>query len=266
MGPIDKLIECEDRWVTDMGAFFPGERVVYRGKDLFKELKDSSWMALFMYGITGREFSDSQLKLFERIWTLSVSYPDPRLWNNRISALAGTVKSTYNLGVSAATAVTEATIYGHRANVRAIDFLVRTKEKLDNHVDLMVVVKNELKQFRGIFGFGRPLVSVDERIKPVMNMAKEMKLANGPHTKLAFEVEDILLNGRWRLRLNITGLAAALCADQGLSTREYYHYLAPAFLAGIVPCFIDSIGRHEGSFFPLRCSRIQYIGPSQRAW
>ena len=51
------LLECEDHWVTDLGAWFPGERVVFRGKDLFQELGDSSWMGLLLYGITGREFN-----------------------------------------------------------------------------------------------------------------------------------------------------------------------------------------------------------------
>ena len=30
--------------ITSMGAFFPGERVVFRGKDLFTSLKDLDWL------------------------------------------------------------------------------------------------------------------------------------------------------------------------------------------------------------------------------
>lgn len=117
------LIESEHRWISRMGAWFPEEgRVVFRGKDLFHELKDLSWMALLFYGMTGRIFNEKQMRLFEGIWTLCTSYPEPRIWNNRIAALAGTTRSTATLAISAATAVSEATIYGHRPIVQAIDF------------------------------------------------------------------------------------------------------------------------------------------------
>ncbi len=262
----DTLLQGEDMWVTDLGAFFPGERVVFRGVDLFKDLKDKSWMELLMYGITGRVFTANQIALFEHLWTLSVSYPDPRIWNNRIAALAGTAHSTGNLGVGAAIAVTEATVYGQRTNVGAIDFLIRAKKAFDGGKNLNDIVKNELKKFRVIYGYGRPLTNVDERIRPVLEMAKELGLQDGPHTKLAFNVDEIFLEGRWRMRLNIGGLAAALCADQGLSVREYYYYLIPAYIGGIIPCYVDAVEHQEGTFFPFRCSRIKYTGPGLRSW
>ena len=41
------------------------------------------------------------------LW-VNTSYPDARIWNNRVAALAGSARSTGNLGVSAALAVSEA--------------------------------------------------------------------------------------------------------------------------------------------------------------
>ncbi len=266
MKRVEELIKREDRWETDLGAFFPGDRVVFRGSDLLKDLKNKSWISLLIHGITGRIFTDSQLKLFESLWILTVSYPDPRIWNNRIAALAGTVRSTGNLGVSAAIAVTEATVYGQRTNIGAMDFLIRAKISLDKGSGLNDIVQNELKTFRVIHGYGRPLINVDERIHPVMEMAKALNLHNGPYTRLAFKVEEILLKGRWRLHMNIGALNAALCADQGLSVREYYYICISAYLAGIVPCYVDAVEQNEGTFFPLRCSRIKYTGPERRCW
>ncbi|HFD13290.1 MAG TPA: hypothetical protein ENJ32_12610, partial [Crenotrichaceae bacterium] len=126
------LLDAENNWQTDLGAWFPGERVVLRGKDLFHELGDYSWMGLLLYGITGREFNEKQIRLFEGMWTISTSYPDPRLWNNRVAALAGTTRSTSVLGISAATAVSEASIYGRRPDIRTIDFLYRAKKQLSS--------------------------------------------------------------------------------------------------------------------------------------
>ncbi|MFK7815408.1 MAG: hypothetical protein AB8B92_03650 [Gammaproteobacteria bacterium] len=83
------ILDSEICWETDIGFLFPGERVDIRGKDLFSEYSNKPWMELLLFGVTGREFSAEQIQLFEGIWNISTSYPDPRIWNNRVSALAG---------------------------------------------------------------------------------------------------------------------------------------------------------------------------------
>jgi len=261
-----KLLSVEDNWETRMGLSFPGERVVYRGKDLFHDLKHLNWMHLHLYGITGRIFTEQQIKLFEGMWTLCTSYPDPRVWNNRIGSLAGTSRSTGALGLSAAIAVSEASVYGRRPDIRSINFFIRTKKELAQGEDLQKLVEQELKKYRTIYGYGRPIVNRDERILPLFNLAKELDLADGPYTRIAFNVENILLQARWRMRMNVAALGAALAADQGLTEREYYLFLIPCFTAGIIPCFIEANECQEGGFLPLRCSRLHYEGAPRRKW
>jgi citrate synthase len=240
--------------------------VVFRGKDLFRELKDLPWMALLLYGITGRIPTENQVCLFEGMWTLCTSYPDPRIWNNRVAALAGTARSTAALGISAATAVSEASIYGRRPDIRAIDFLYRTQHSLDQGADLEEIIRAELNKYRRIPGYGRPLIRKDERIKPLMDLAERLSFAKGPYVNLAFRVEEALVKGRFRLQMNIAALGAALAADQGLSSREYYRYLVLSFSVGMLSCHIDASTKPEGTLFPLRCDRINYKGPSARKW
>ena len=104
----------EKQWTTDMGFYVPSERAVLRGRDLFSELNALSWMALLIYGVTGRMPDSKQVALLNAIWTLVTSYPDPRLWNNRIGTLAGVSRSTAALGISAGIAVSEAVVYGQQ--------------------------------------------------------------------------------------------------------------------------------------------------------
>ncbi len=260
------LLEYEDNWVTSLGAWFPGERVVFRGKDLFTELADTNWMGLLLYGITGREFTKEQIQLFETLWALAVSYPDPRLWNNRIAALAGTVRSTAGLASSGACSISEAKIYGGRANVSAVDFIIQARKLVEEGQSLKEIIKNELKQRRVVAGYGRPIIDVDERNEPILKIARKLGFGEGPHLVLALEVEKILSEGRWRMKMNVTGLAAALGADQGLSTREYYHWCVNCFLAGIVPCFVDAMIHREGAFFPLSCHHVSYEGAENLKW
>jgi len=248
-----------------MGGFVPGSHVSFRGHDLHHALQDMGWMELYVFGITGRRFSKEQLRLLEAVWT-HTSYPDARLWNNRVAALAGSARSTGNLAMSAALAVSEASIYGRGVDVRAISFLLHTRRQLDDGKRLADCISEEIEAFRGVAGYGRPLTSVDERIPPMRALAKELGLDGGPHLRLAFAVEEYLLAGRWRWRMNYAALAAALLADLGFSPREYYHYLFPAFLAGMQPCYIEAAERPEGATFPLSCADIRYEGPAPRPW
>ena len=253
------------RLATKMGAFFPGERVVFRGHDLHATLKDLDWLELYLFGITGRRYTRQQMKVLHAICTYT-SYPDARLWNNRVAALAGTARSTGTLGIAAAFAVSEAQIYGWGAVLRASEFLTRARIQVDAGADIEALVRAELKRQRGVGGYGRPLVSGDERIAPLMARVREQGLDGGPHLKLAFEVEKILLAGRWRLHMNYAALAAALCADQGMSPREYYFSSMPAFLAGMPPCYLDAVEKPAGQLFPLPCRMMSYEGVARRRW
>jgi hypothetical protein len=253
------------RLVTSAGAFFPGERAVFRGHDLHASLKDMDSLELYLFGITGRRYTPRQMKVLHAMCTYT-SYPDPRLWNNRVAALAGTARSTGSLGMAAAQAVSEAQIYGRGVDLRASEFLTRARIQVDAGADLTELVRVELKRQRGIAGYGRPIISADERVAPMMALVREQGLDGGPHLKLAFEVEKILLAGRWRLHMNYAALAAALCADVGMSPREYIFSGMPAFLAGMPPCFLDAAEKPEGQLFPLPCRMLSYEGVARRRW
>ena len=163
-------------------------------------------------------------------------------------------------------AVSEAKIYGRGIDMRASEFLLRTKTQVDVGANLTELVRTEIKQQRGIAGYGRPLVSGDERIAPMMALLREQGLDGGNYLKLAFEVEKILLAGRWRWRMNYGALSAALALDFGLSPREYYFFVIPAFLAGMPPCYLDAVEKVEGHLFPLPCRVILYEGVARRRW
>ena len=199
------------------------------------------------------------------MWTYT-SYPDVRLWNNRVAALAGSARSTGTLGVAAALAVSEATIYGGGIIARSIDFFIRTRQRLEGGSDLMDCIREELDAHRNIGGYGRPVINGDERNPHLLALARSLGLDQGPYLRLAFAVEEKLLAGRWRMKMNYAALGAALVADMGFSPREYYLLAFPAFLAGMPPCFIEAADRPEGSLYPIPCTDILYEGESKRTW
>jgi len=252
------------RLKSRMGACFPGTRAVFRGHDLHAELRDMDWIELYVFGITGRRHSPDELTLLHALW-VHTSYPDARLWNNRTAALAATAGSTPTLGLSAALAVSEAVIYGGHPFVRAIDFLIRARKRVDAGEAPDDVVGNELAA-RRIYGYGRPINSVDERLPWLRGLAGELALDHGRHLALALEVDRILSARRKPLRMNYAALAAALAADLGMSPAEFHLFVFPAFLAGMPPCFIEAAQRREGTLFPLACADVRYEGVPGRAW
>jgi hypothetical protein len=260
------LLEYEDCWKTDLGGSVTGERVVVRGKNLFEDLNDFSWLKLLLFMITKREFNKNELAMLDKLWTFSVSYPDPRIWNNRVSALAGSARSTAGLGVGAAAAVSEAKIYGGQAILGAFDFIVDCKKKIDSGHALEQIIKNELKVNRAVYGYGRPIVKRDERIAPVERSMRELGFDNGEHVQLIYQIEDILKNGRWRMQMNIAALSAAIGADMGLSAEEYYLWTVNSFNAGTTACYLDANNKMPGALFPVRCKRIKYEGVAKRKW
>jgi uncharacterized protein (DUF934 family) len=147
-----------------------------------------------------------------------------------------------------------------------MDFFYRADRKLRSGATLNEIVKEELREYRVVSGFGRPIVSADERIAPLLRFAQSLDADGGHYVQLAFQVHDLLKNSRYKYQINVAALAAAILADQGLSTDELYHLATLAFVAGMFPCYIDTRSKSEGSFFPLRTSRIDYRGAPQRRW
>ena len=254
-----KLEKFEDNWQTRIGGWSLEGKVVLRGKDIFTELNRRPWMEYLLYAVTGRE-SPKIARLLEGMWVICTSFPDPRIWNNRVSALAGTARSTGALAAGATVAVTEATVYGLKPIKGATDFLYRAERLQREGQDIEQIVQAELKQFRSVYGYGRPIADRDERIVPMMEFARSIDCGNGKFVKLAFEIGDYLSGTRLRYKINIAAVCAALLADEGLSPMDFYHMATLAFTAGAMPCFIDAQDQQEGGFFPLRTTRLNYRG------
>jgi len=260
----NSLAYFDNHWPTNKGAWFPGEAVRYREMSLFDDFRDKSWMDLLIYGIRGTMPQPEVSRLMEQIWIICTSYPDPRLWNNRVAALAGTTRSTGALALGVATAVSEASIYGRRPDIIGCEFLISTCDQVAAGGELDVIVMEYLKKHRSIPGFGRPIISRDERIEPLLAVARELELDRGDHLALVKRIEDVLDRKRMRMKANISSYCAALLADLGFSPREFYNTVLLSFTGGIMPCYLDAVEKPEGVFFPLSCSKIQYQGAGIR--
>lgn len=248
-----------------VGGVFPGERAVFRGYDIHRELKEMNWVEMLYFSASNKRYTPAQVRVLNAMSTYT-SYPDTRIWNNRVAALAGTARSTGNLAVSAAVAITEAKLFGGQSIYRALDFLWQAKDCCDKGDDLSKFVAGYLSKNRSIAGFGRPFINRDERMAPMLLLLAEEGFDNGFFIQLAKQVEEILRANRWRYRMNYAGLTAAICGDFGLAPNEYYLAASPAFVAGMIPCYMEACEKPAGAIMPMVSEDISYVGPAQRHW
>jgi citrate synthase len=261
---IQNLYDTEDKIVTKMGKGFLGERAVYRGKDIHHDLKDLSWVAYYVFGITGRIPTDQHTKMLNYIY-ISTSYADSSIWPNHIAALAGTARSTPSLGLSIGMAACEATLYGMTPSVRGIDYLIKASKAVEKGINLEAFIDDELAQHKVIYGYGRPLASTDERVPHVIQFAIDNGMADGKHMQIALETARILKKKKG-LCTNIAAIYCALGADMGFSVKEFHQYMSMLLVAGTSPCYLEAKENKEGTFLPVRCDRIAYSGKKNLKW
>lgn len=262
-GP-EQLTQAAGVLRTRVGGAFPGSHAVFRGHDLHQDLQHLGWVDLYAFGVTGRKLTPAQSEMIQALWVCT-SYPDSRIWNNRVAALAANARSSANLAMVAGVAVSEAMVYGGNAALRSMDFLQRAARRVAAGEALEEIISAETRQSK-IFGFGRPINSIDERLPVIMKLAQKLGMSEGPHVSLAFEVERILLERHPNLRMNFGGLQAAMVSDIGLSVREYQMLRVPHFLGGMVPCVAEAAEKDAGTLFPTPCSGVVYQGPAPRPW
>ncbi len=258
------LLQNEELHTTRMGKAFLCERVVYRGKDLHCELGDKDWLSLYLYGITGRLFEGRELTMLNYFWVCT-SYPDPSIWPNHVTELAGSVRSTASLSLMSGLSISEASIYGRRPDRRACDFFIRAGKLWAEGQTVEQIVKAEMAKYKTIYGYGRPLAKLDERVIHMVQKARDLGFDNGHHFRLALEIYRYL-KAESGLTINVAALGAALAADMGFTPHEYHLYLTPVFVAGMVPCYLDALEKPEGAAFPMRCESIRYEGHAKRSW
>jgi hypothetical protein len=263
-GP-DLLAYHADMLHTRVGAAFPGDRAVFRGHDLHADLQHLDWFSLCAFGIFGRHVPAAQLQLVSAVF-VGTSYPDARLWNNRVAALAGSLRSTPNLGATAAQAISEATVYGRGNEFRALDFFLKARKRLDAGTTLPDLLETFLHEGGRMAGYGRPIASKDERMPLTLALARKLDIDRGPHLALAQAIDQYFEATGRPLRLNQGGLISAFAADFGWRPREFNQVMYVAFLAGVYPCYLEAADKPPRVLFATRCADVHYEGVAPRPW
>lgn len=248
---------------TAMGGFFPGVGARVRGRPLHEHCSERRWFDLYLFALTGHQFAENEIELLETLWTYT-SYPDPRIWNNRVAALAGASRASASLAIGAAIAVSDAHIYGLGPILEAYDFLAI--HAYDNDTQLTASLQMARQKRQRLGGYGRPIIAEDERIAPLMARAKALGLADGPHISTAFRIEQALLAQGRSLKMNYGAPVAAFCLDLGFRRDDCAAFVSTLFLAGMPPIWKEAHENPAGGLFPIPVEAIDYDGRLPRRW
>lgn len=254
------------RIISSKGGWKIGEGVQSCGFDIMKDLVGKkSYMQMVMLNATGRLPSKALADWVEAIH-ICLSWPDPRIWCNRIGALAGTSRTSSVAASTLGTLAAESVSYGIKPLISGVEFIQYAQRQIATGISVAHFMQEELKKHGGkphIMGYIRPLAKGDERIPSMEQVTKELGFEIGEHLSLAYEVEKELIKSHGE-RMNINGYMSAFLSDQGYTAQEVYQIFSFLVVSGVTACYIDANERLAGGFSPLKTTDIVYKGPALR--
>lgn len=228
-------------------------------------VQNASWMQCMLLSVTGKLYPQNVASFVEALFVVT-GYPDPRLWCNRVAALAGSSQCTAAASIATSISSAEGVVYGGQAIYKAAVFLHKAHVHLyeNGENDLKLFLDDALSRKKTIFGFGRPLTRVEERIPPIREKAISLNLCEGNHCLIANEIESCLQAQSKQIILNYGGYVAAWLLDLGFTSVQIYHIQTLLFYNGIIPCYIEAFENEPGTFLPIACEDILYEGLQER--
>jgi hypothetical protein len=190
-----------------------------------------------------------------------LSYPEDRIWCNLAVCLAGDMKASVEAAVSAGILAYESRAYGPGASTIIVTFITDAFKKRKRGWTVKKIidecpVENNVPV---VPGFNRPILTGDERIPMLENRRIELGIKKGPHLTLLYEIQDIL--APYHEYINAGGYRSAFLTDNGFDTPELHEMLMVTVgVAGFIACYSDKINKEQGSFYPLKCEDVDYVG------
>ena len=251
---------------SSTGGWRVGQGVYSHGYSMLDELVgEKSYFQIMILNATGK-LVERRLADWSEAMYGCLSWPDPRIWCNQIGALAGEAKTSVVVGTTAGIMAADSKMYGMYTILDGIEFIQSALDKYNNNQTPAEIINDNIKKNRGklnITGYVRPVAKGDERIEVMERVSKQLKFNDGPHIKLAYQIENEIKK-RFDEGMNINGYVAAFFSDQGFSANEVYQIFSTVVMSGVTACYLDTVQKPNDSFLPLRCDDIEYLGHEKR--
>jgi citrate synthase len=250
------------------GGWRIGKDVVLHGHSLFNELMGgASWCQVWLLSITGRLIERRLADYCEAFW-MTMSFPDPRIWCNQVSALSGTMRCGPVAGVSSGTLTSDSLQYAGWAISLSADFLIGARSReAEPEFSIATFLESLPRNAAGcpvMPGYSRPVALGDERVAVLHRLLTAAGIPVGGHLRLALALHQALHAG-YGEQINAGGFMAAFLLDQDFTPAQIYAFFSIAVQAGAIACYIDALDRPAESFLPMRCDDVDYQGTPPRS-
>lgn len=254
------------RVVSSRGGWKIGEGVTNCGYDMMNDLVGkTTYMQVVILNATGRLPTREIADWVEAVH-ICLSWPDPRIWCNRIGALAGSSRTSSVTASTLGLLAAESTSYGIKPLISGVEFIQGAFQEVNDGMFVDDFIDVETKKLGGkphLMGYARPIAKGDERIPAMERVTEKLGFTIGKHLALAYQIEEIL-NERFDESMNINGYVSAFLADQGFTATEVYRMFSALVVSGVTACYADTADRLVGSFAPLKTTDIVYKGAQER--
>lgn len=255
------------RIISSRGGWKIGSGVQNCGYDMMNDLVGkASYMQVVVLNATGRLPSKALADWIEAIH-ICLSWPDPRIWCNRIGALAGSSRTSSVAASCLGVLAAESTSYGIKPLISGVEFIEHAYAQITQGISVEVFITEETKKHGGkphLMGYARPIAKGDERIPAMKRVAENLGFPIGEHLALAYKIESTL-NTKFDESMNINGYMSAFLVDQGFTATEVYRTFSALVVSGVTACYADTADRIAGGFSPLKTSDVTYKGAALRA-
>lgn len=248
-----------------------GEAIYNHGYSMMDDLVGhKSFFQVLVLNITGR-LPDSKLGQWLEASFICLSWPDPRIWCNKIAAYAGTARITPVAAASIGSLAADSRMYGAGAIRKGTEFITQALHDYNNGVSIKTIIDTELqKNTRGskdkavIMGYARPLATGDERVVAMERVRVQLGFNVAPHLDLAFKIEE-QLSVSYNESMNMLGYCVAFMSDHDFTIDEIERIYSLWVNSGVHACYAEYRDRPAGTFLPLRCDDIEYLGHEARS-
>lgn len=217
----------------------------------------SSWMEAWATIAGGRAFTENEIKLLEHI-QVCTSYPDMRIWNNRVGTVTVGARNPEIHGICAFMAVAEAQVYGVQVVAECSSMLANAvRACIMDHEPLEIFTARWTRRYGRIAGYGRPLHANDERNEPTFKAMERLGVVKGTHLSMALAIADVLKKKERPVLMNAGAVFTAILMDLGFSQEAIQVFITILFISGLYPCQELAMIRAPSFFTAIRCDELE---------
>lgn len=257
--------------ITNRGGWRIGEAIYNCGYSMMDDLVgQKSFFQTLILNVTGQLPTETLAKWFEASF-ICLSWPDSRIWCNQNGSLVGTTNGSPIAAVAAGILSADSRMYGPGSITGGAEFIIRALALHEKGLTPLKIINKELESSHTkpgnkavIVGYSRPIATGDERVEAMEKVSKDLGFKEGKHLQLAFKIHTALAQ-HYQENMNYVGYVTAFLVDLGFSVKEIHRIYSTWVHSGVHACFAEANDNTEGTFLPLACEDINYIGIPPRA-